>query len=211
MMGWIICLCDYSGIMARPWVEAGCRALLVDPQHPAGTTELDGIVRVGATIVEAFAVLGRIVRGEPIVFVAGFPPCTDLASSGARWWAEKAKRDRYFQARAALVAEQCRTIGAMSSILGKPDYVFDPFDYAGYCRADNYTKATCLWTGGGFVMPPPLRVNDPPSRTYIHHQPPGPERENIRSATPAGFAQAVFLANAPSAVLRKQQQSGVAE
>jgi hypothetical protein len=31
----------------------------------------------------------------------------------------------------------------------------------------------------------------------IHKCPPGPERANIRSATPLGFAKAVFLANAP--------------
>ncbi len=31
--GTIICLCDITGVMAEPWVEAGYRAVLVDPQH----------------------------------------------------------------------------------------------------------------------------------------------------------------------------------
>lgn len=35
----------------------------------------------------------------------------------------------------------------------------------------------------------------------IHKCPPGPERHNIRSATPLGFAQAVFEANAPARML----------
>ena len=29
----ILCLCDLTGVMARPWVEHGYRAVLVDPQH----------------------------------------------------------------------------------------------------------------------------------------------------------------------------------
>jgi len=47
---------------------------------------------------------------------------------------------------------------------------------------------------------PPRRMHDlfeEPDTKYIHHQPPGPERANIRSATPMGFAKAVFQANSP--------------
>ena len=29
----ILCLCDLTGVMARPWVEHGYQAVLVDPQH----------------------------------------------------------------------------------------------------------------------------------------------------------------------------------
>lgn len=31
--GTIISLCDLTGIMVKPWVESGYRAVLVDPQH----------------------------------------------------------------------------------------------------------------------------------------------------------------------------------
>ena len=31
--GVIISLCDLTGIMVQPWVEAGYRAVLVDPQR----------------------------------------------------------------------------------------------------------------------------------------------------------------------------------
>ena len=61
---------------------------------------------------------------------------------------------------------------------------------------DNYTKKTCLWTGGGFVMPEPCpnkSLGSPDDR--IHKAPPGPDRENFRSATPMGFAKAVFQSN----------------
>ena len=63
------------------------------------------------------------------------------------------------------------------------------------CDNDGYHKSTCLWTGGGFVMPDrrPIPFNEFPN--MIHHASPGPERANIRSVTPMGFAYAVYEAN----------------
>jgi len=60
---------------------------------------------------------------------------------------------------------------------------------------DGYHKRTCLWVGGGFKMPErrPIPLNSKPD--FIHRCPPGPERANIRSATPLGFARAVYEAN----------------
>ena len=60
---------------------------------------------------------------------------------------------------------------------------------------DGYHKSTCLWTGGGFVMPDrkPIPFNKFPN--MIHHASPGPERADIRSVTPMGFAYAVYNAN----------------
>lgn len=214
MNGTAIYLCDLTGVMAEPWAEAGYRCILVDPQHPAGVHTDGRITRIGGVILDAISVLGHVMRTEKVVFVAGFPPCTDVAVSGSRWFAKKGLRDRHFQAKAALVAEQCRMIGMLSgapwmfenpvsvfsSIFGAPDHTFHPCDFTGYEPADNYTKKTCLWTGGGFRMPAPRRdpsLGKPDDR--IHKCPPSVERANIRSATPRGFARAVFEANHPEA------------
>lgn len=209
--GVIISLCDLTGAMVAPWVEAGYDAVLVDPQH--GRYSNDGrIERLPCTVLEAACRLGEILRGRKVVFVAGFPPCTDVAVSGARWFAAKAEQDKHFQAKAALVAEQCRMVGwlsgapwffenpvsVFSSIFGAPDHTWHPHQFTGYCADDNYTKATCLWSGNGFVMPDEYKASglgEPDNR--IHAAPPGPERANFRSATPRGFAEAVFRANAP--------------
>lgn len=211
MKGTIISLCDLTGVMVEPWVQAGYRAVLVDPQH--GTSSNDGRVeKIAGTVLDAAPRLSEIIRTENVVFVAGFPPCTDVAVSGSRWFASKAAADPHFQAKAALVAEQCRMAGLLagaawffenpvsvfSSIFGRPDYTFNPCDFTGHEPGDNYTKKTCLWAGGGFVMPKPSRdetLGKPDNR--IHACPPGPERANFRSATPMGFARAVYLANAP--------------
>ena len=46
-------------------------------------------------------------------------------------------------------------------------------------------------------MPEPQRdLTLGPPDDRIHKAPPGPDRENFRSATPLGFARAVFAANA---------------
>jgi hypothetical protein len=148
---------------------------------------------------------------KPIAAVFAFPPCTHVSVSGARDFAIKGGqclRD------ALEIFEACRQVlewsgapycienpvGILSSIphMGKPDHYFHPWEYAGWCEGDNYTKKTCLWTGNGFVMPPPrpaLHLGEPDDR--IHKASPSDDRGDIRSVTPTGFARAVFATNAP--------------
>lgn len=210
----VLSLCDLTGNMVRPWVDAGYRAVLVDPQH--GMDSTDGpITKIAGTIEDAMDRLGALIRAGSVAMVFGFPPCTDMAVSGARWFAAKREVDPMFQAKAVMVAEQCRTVGRLSgapymvenpvsvlaSAFGKAQHTFHPADYTGLEPGDNYTKKTCLWTGGGFVMPDP--VKDPtlgPPDNRIFYASPGPERANFRSATPMGFARAVFAANSSAAL-----------
>lgn len=209
-MSVVISLCDLTGRLVEPWVDAGHDAVLVDPQH--GFSSSDGrITKLAMTVQEALPHLAHLVLAGSVVLVAGFPPCTELAGSGARWWGSKRTADPMFQARAVAVAEQCRTFGqasgapwfvenpsgALSSVFGPADHTFHPWEYTLLEPADNYTKLTCLWTGNGFQMPP--RQHDTtlgPPDNRIHFAAPGPQRANFRSVTPAGFARAVYAANA---------------
>lgn len=208
LKGFVICLCDITGKFAEPWVEAGYGALLVDPQH---TDFGEGpILKVPGTIEDAMPVIDLLIQANCIAFVMGFPPCTDVAVSGARWWEAKREADPYFQAKAVIVAQQCKTIGqlsgapwafenpvsAFSRIFGEADYIFHPYHYAGYAEEDQYVKTTCLWTGGGFKMPQAKevgRLGQPDNRIALAA--PSEDRANFRSETPKGFARAVFLAN----------------
>ncbi|WP_445621301.1 hypothetical protein ACUN8C_05705 [Kushneria sp. Sum13] len=216
----ILCLCDYSGVMAQPWVMAGYTAILIDPQHPAGITIDGGYVRAGHEIDHPIS--WQVIRAylPRLAFVVGFPPCTELAVSGARWFASKAAVDPAFQFKAMQVVWQCHVISEMigapylienpvsriSSFWRKPDHWFHPWHYTGWEPEDNYTKKTMLWCGGGFVMPPALEADGlGPPDNRIHHCPPGAERANIRSATPRGFARAVFAANGD--IARNRQPS----
>ena len=205
-----VSLCDLTLNGCKPWIEAGYEILAVDPQHVVTTTE-GRVTRFAGTIEDAMPLIGEYIRAERVAFVAGYPPCTEMAVSGARWFKAKYAADPLFQAKAVMVAEQCRTVGRLSgapwfvenpvsvlaSAFGKPQHTFHPADYTAWEPADNYTKRTCLWTGGGFVMPQPAKdpsLGKPDNR--IHFASPGPERANFRSATPMGFARAVFHANA---------------
>jgi hypothetical protein len=214
----VISLCDITGHFAQPWLEAGYDAVLVDPQHGQESVERVGhglVRRLPLTVEEALPFLGSLIRHRRVAFVAGFPPCTDMAVSGARWFATKRAADPMFQAKAVAVAEQCRTVGQLSGapwlvenpvsvlsrVFGKASHIFHPADFTALEPRDNYTKTTCLWTGGGFRMPPVQAdpsLGSPDDR--IHKAPPSAERANFRSATPMGFARAVFQANGSAAL-----------
>ena len=94
----------------------------------------------------------------------------------------------------------------------KPDHSFHPYEYGGYIPDDQaehprwpeyiapkdaYPKKTCLWTGGGFTMPERKPVSVPEGYSTQHKKLGGKSQrtKDIRSATPRGFAKAVFEAN----------------
>jgi hypothetical protein len=192
----VISCFDRSTNMVKPWAEAGFLCYCVDLQHPAGETRDGNVVRVGADMKDWLPP-----RGE-IVFAAFFPPCTDVAVSGARWFKDKGlggliQALQLFDVSVKL-AEWCRApylienpVSTVSSYWRRPDHSFDPCDYG-----DPYTKKTCLWTGGGFRMPVKQRV-EPTEGSKMHLMAPSPDRADRRSETPMGFARAVFEANRP--------------
>lgn len=201
----VVALFSKTDTIVRPWLEAGYRAILVDLQHPEGETTDENLTRIGADMLTWFP--PRWLATSDVAFVAAFPPCDHVAVSGARWFKGKglgklAHSIQLFD-RAAF---WCEWFGApyfienpvttISTYWRKPDHTFDPSDFTGFELADNYTKRTCLWTGGGFVMPPANRADGLPTPDdRIHKAPPSSERANFRSATPLGFSRAVFHAN----------------
>jgi hypothetical protein len=209
MKGLVLSLCDRTGNMVLPWLEAGYEAVTVDLQDaPVGNKARHHFV----ADVSTWRYPMRF--GQPSIVFA-FPPCTHLASSGARWFASKGLKALI---EGLSIVEACRDIceasgapwmlenpvGTLATYWRKPDHSFNPWDYTAFELGDNYTKKTCLWTGGGFVMPAAQRVHglaEPDDR--IHKRSPGDDRADFRSATPMGFARAVFEANA-------QRQAAVA-
>lgn len=201
-------LFEHSGKMAAPWAERGHPAIVLDQQND--NSSRDGVFHARCDLSEAQAALAIIkafTQGEAPAFVAAFPPCDHLAVSGARWFQGKglgALRDSINLF--SVAAEICEDLGApylienpvstISSYWRKPDHVFHPYDYAGLCPEDAYTKKTCLWTGHGFNMPEPKPLDGVEPDDRIHKAAPGPDRKDFRSATPLGFARAVYEAHA---------------
>jgi hypothetical protein len=206
VLGIVDSLCDLTGNMVRPWAEAGYECNCYDIQPPKVLVEefpSGGIIRHWTRNVMSLNFDGR---RRAAVFA--FPPCTDLSSSGARWFAVKGLQTLID---ALDVVEACRRycdesgapwmlenpVGRLSTCWRKPDFMFHPFEYAGYPggESDTYTKRTCLWTGGGFVMPEKRTIEGAEIDDRIHKMPPSADRGNLRSVTPMGFAYAVFAAN----------------
>ena len=103
-------------------------------------------------------------------------------------------------------------VSRLSTLWRKPNYTFHPYEYGEYipdseaehprwpdyiAPKDAYTKKTCLWTGGGFRMPHRLPTCKPTGYSQQHLKLGGKSQrtKDIRSATPRGFARAVFEFN----------------
>ena len=134
--------------------------------------------------------------------VLAFPPCTNLASSGAAWFEQKRRDGRqqmgigFFLAFTALdhvpkVAIE-NPIGIMSKIYRKPDQIIQPWMFG-----HPETKATCLWLKG---LPPLEETNNVKEqmlalpknqRERLHYLPPSPQRGMLRSKTFPGVAKAM--------------------
>lgn len=134
--------------------------------------------------------------------VIAFPPCTHLAASGARWFAEKRRDGRqqaavgFFLAFTALdhvprVAIE-NPVGIMSRLFRLPDQVIQPWQFG-----HSETKATCLWLKGLTPLVPTDDVSAdmeglPDAEAHrVHHMAPGPDRARLRGRTYAGVARAM--------------------
>jgi hypothetical protein len=196
----VVSLFDFTTNMVKPWADAGHECYCVDVQHPEiWESRSPCLTTCGVDVLD----LTPDAIPRPGIMFA-FPPCTDVAVSGARWMREKGLGAiihtlRLFKASIDLAdAWGCpymieNPVSTVSTYWRKPDYIFHPWQYG-----DNYTKKTCLWTGNGFVMPEPTVTERPADvdTKRIHYASPGDERANFRSETPMGFARAVYEANA---------------
>ena len=207
MLGAVISLCDNTGNMARPWAEAGYECWAVDIQHSIRKDQSEQVGRGAIHYVWGDVRTYRRPTKVAPSFVIVQTPCTHTAVSGARDFAKKGGmmlRDalEMFEAGRQIAdwsgAPWCQEqpVTMLSSVphIGKPDHYFHPWQYAGFCEADNYTKKTCIWGGNGFVMPETKRI-PPTEGSRMHKLPPSSDLANLRSATAKGFARAVFEAN----------------
>lgn len=101
-------------------------------------------------------------------------------------------------------------VGRLSTLWRKADFWFHPFEYGGYipeseadhprwpeyiAPRDAYSKKTGIWCGGGFRKPltkPVECENFGSSRQHRKLGGKSMKTKNVRSATPRGFALAVF-------------------
>lgn len=190
----VVSLFDRTGELVKPWLDHGYHAVTVDVQP----SEL--IHPNHRHIIHDLRTLPPDLPTNP-TFVAAFPPCTDLAISGAKHFKNKSPRALADAFALIATAYEFATaqkapyfienpISTISTYWRKPDYYFHPHDYHKYEKTNPYTKKTCLWVGNGFVLPTKSPHSDPDSNRILYSK--------QRDRTPTGFAHAVFLANAPT-------------
>ena len=125
--------------------------------------------------------------------IIAFPPCTDLAASGARHFAAKrtdGRQQRSIEFFMAFAEAECprvaieNPVGIMSTIFRKPDQIIQPWQFG-----HGETKATCLWLKGLPALKPTQVVEGREQR--IWRMPPSAERAKLRSKTYPGIARAM--------------------
>ena len=125
--------------------------------------------------------------------IIAFPPCTDLASSGARWFKEKQKngsQQRSIDFFMKFVNCNCprvvieNPVGIMSSIYRKPDQIIQPWQFG-----HGETKATCLWLKNLPLLRSTNIVEGREQRVW--KMSPGKDRAKERSKTFLGVARAM--------------------
>lgn len=111
-----------------------------------------------------FTMDGMWHTGEMWDLIIAHPPCTDLAVSGARYFAQKQKDGRqqksivFFMQMALAECERVAVenpVCIMSTAWRKPDQIIQPYQFGEHAR-----KTTCLWLKG---LPPllPTEIVDP--------------------------------------------------
>ena len=107
------------------------------PGHPPGATRNGNIIRIGVDVLEFLPPLGEY------AFCAGFPPCTDMAVSGAPHGSADAK----------LLLELSASFGTMDSVAyfraipPAPGAVPTSWKTAGTASLSNKAAASGLKTG----------------------------------------------------------------
>lgn len=224
---------DGSGIMGMPWAIAGHKVFCFNADeadhgdYESVKAKHENIEYISAWIDGEFlvnALAGDY--GTPDIIFA-FPPCTDIAVSGAAHFAAKSERDPSFQDKAvktARIAEFIAVYYGVPYMIENPvsvlstkwrpaNHAFNPYEFGAYLPEndehpsfpdyikprDAYPKKTCLWVGGGFKMPGKMPVDVDSGYSDQHKKLGGKSKKTklIRSLTPRGFARAVYEANKP--------------
>lgn len=223
MKGSVLSLFDFTGTAVEPWRKAGYDCWIVDFRHRYGTrkhVKKEGVVEVGVDLRHGWFPPPEL---KNVVFMSAFPPCTHVSVSGAKHFLKKGPRALSSALDMFATAKELgewlgvpyfieNPISTFSTYCGKPDYSFHPCDFGGYLPEDDkhpryskyfpprdaYFKKTCLWTGGGFIMPKEKRVEPGTKDALTFSQLGGNnsrETEFVRDITPRGFSQAVFESN----------------
>ena len=228
----IVALFDMTGYSVRDWAIAGETCFCLDFENDDRVEHFASGGSISYLYWNALQPDAKefVTRLKPD-FLIGFPPCTDLAVSGAAHFEAKKLANSSYQDEALYMVLLVgvlgkklgipwmleNPVGVLSFIWRKPDHSFNPCDFGGYLAPsdshpqwseyiaprDAYNKLTCIWAKG-IIWPDrkpvlPQVIVDKFGGTWSSQWAKlgGKDKrtKNIRSATPRGFARAIFEAN----------------
>lgn len=176
----VLIACEYSGVVRDAFIALGHDAMSCDLLP----TDLHGPHYQG----DVFDIIG-----DGWDLMIAHPPCTHLAVSGARHFAEKRADGRQQEALEFVyrllnapihkIALE-NPISIISTKIRRPDQIIQPWQYG-----HGETKATCLWLKGLPLLTPIDVVKGRADR--IHKMPPSVDRWKLRSTTYQGIADAM--------------------
>ena len=174
----VLVACEFSGIVRDAFIALGHYAISCDLLP----TERPGRHYQGDV---------RDILGNGFDLMIAHPPCTHLASSGARWFndkqTEQAEAIEFVRLLMAAPIEHIaieNPVGILSTVIRKPDQIIQPYMFG--CGE---TKATCLWLKNLPRLMPTNIVSGRDDR--IHRMAPSPNRWRERSRTYEGIATAM--------------------
>jgi site-specific DNA-cytosine methylase len=176
----VLIACEFSGIVRDAFAARG---------HDTWSCDLLPTERPGNHLQDDV----RNILKDSWDMVIAHPPCTYLAVSGARWFAER----RDLQAMALgfilqIAASPVKKlaienpVSVLSSHWRKADQIIQPWQFG-----HGETKATCLWLKNLPKLEPTQIVDGRVAR--VHREPPGPDRWKNRSRTYQGIADAMAV------------------
>lgn len=204
----VLVACEESQTVCSAFRKVGAEAYSADIQecsggHPEWHIQGDVIPLLNGSCSFVTESGQQITVDGKWDLIIAHPPCTDLAVSGARWFAEKiadGRQQRSIEFFMRFTDINCdhvmieNPVGIMSRLWRKPDQIIQP-----YMFGDPFEKKTCLWLKG---LPhlAPTKVVEPPPRQQVKGGKSLPtwysnakhaDRARIRSKTFPGFAEAM--------------------
>ena len=176
----VLVACEFSGTVRDAFIRAGhdvmsCDLLPTEYLGPHYQGDVFEVINDGWDLMIAH------------------PPCSHLAVSGARHFAEKRASGVQQEALEFVrrlmncgIPKLCieNPVSIISSQIRKPDQIIHPWQFG-----HGETKATCLWLKGLPKLTPTNIVDGREAK--VHRMPPSPDRWKDRSRTYQGIADAM--------------------
>lgn len=175
----VLIACEFSGIVRDAFLRHGIEAISCDLLD----NESDRGEHIKGNVID--------ILNDGWDMMIAHPPCTHLATSGARWFKNKTKEQELalefvrilLNADIKYIAVE-NPVSIISTRIRKPDQIIQPWQFG---HSEN--KKTCLWLKNLPKLEPTDIVNERNNTIYM--EPPSKDRWKNRSRTFTGIADAM--------------------